>query len=123
MADYDMDIVHGHFVRAWGEPPMRSVSLLIGTRTPTGIYYAEKVEMPLEDDQTAHVQQPSMYISPPAAQLLMDDLWRAGLRPSEGSGSAGALRAVERHLDDMRQIAFNKLKIEVLDHEKNRRIR
>ena len=40
------------------------------------------------------------------AQLLMDELWRCGLRPSEGTGSAGALAAVQYHLEDMRRIAF-----------------
>ncbi len=38
----------------------------------------------------------------------MDDLWAAGLRPTEGTGSAGALRAVERHLEDMRRLVFEK---------------
>lgn len=32
------------------------------------------------------------------AQLLMDDLWRCGIRPSEGAGSAGHAAATERHL-------------------------
>ena len=45
------------------------------------------------------------------AQILMDDLWNAGLRPTEGAGSAGAMRAVESHLKDLRKIAFNRLKI------------
>lgn len=45
------------------------------------------------------------------AQELMDELWRCGIRPSEGKGSAGSLAATERHLEDMRQIAFGKLKI------------
>jgi hypothetical protein len=40
------------------------------------------------------------------AQQLMDELWRAGLRPSEGSGSAGSLAATERHLADMRALVF-----------------
>lgn len=47
------------------------------------------------------------------AQKLMDELWRCGLRPSEGSGSAGALRAVERHLEDMRSIVGKKLGVEL----------
>lgn len=46
------------------------------------------------------------------AQQLMDSLWDCGLRPSEGTGSAGALAAVERHLADMKRIAFHALKIE-----------
>jgi hypothetical protein len=46
-----------------------------------------------------------------ASQVLMDDLWACGVRPTEGSGSAGSLKATENHLDDMRKIAFNRLKI------------
>jgi len=42
------------------------------------------------------------------AQTLMDDLWHAGLRPSEGTGSAGALKATQNHLEDMRTLVFNK---------------
>lgn len=38
------------------------------------------------------------------AQELMDDLWHTGLRPTEGSGSAGSLLATEKHLKDMREI-------------------
>jgi hypothetical protein len=46
-----------------------------------------------------------------AAQQLMDDIWECGLRPSEGTGSAGSLAATQRHLDDMRKIVFHKLNI------------
>ena len=47
------------------------------------------------------------------AQQMMDQLWQAGLRPSEGTGSAGSLAATQNHLADMKQIAFHALKIEV----------
>ena len=40
------------------------------------------------------------------AQDLMDKLWMVGFRPTEGSGSAGALAATERHLRDMRRLVF-----------------
>lgn len=40
------------------------------------------------------------------AQALMDQLWNCGLRPTEGSGSAGSLAATERHLEDMRSLVF-----------------
>lgn len=49
-------------------------------------------------------------LEPTAAQELMDDLWRCGFRPSEGAGSAGALAATERHLADMRAVAFASLR-------------
>ena len=41
------------------------------------------------------------------AQELMDRLWAAGLRPTEGKGSAGAFAATERHLEDMRRLVFD----------------
>lgn len=37
-------------------------------------------------------------------QQLMDELWRVGIRPTEGKGSAGALAATERHLADMQSL-------------------
>lgn len=51
----------------------------------------------------------TLSISNTSAQILMDSLWSAGLRPTEGTGSAGSLKATERHLEDMRKIAFMKL--------------
>lgn len=45
------------------------------------------------------------------AQSLMDDLWAAGLRPTEGSGSAGAMRATERHIEDLRFVSFRLLDV------------
>jgi hypothetical protein len=47
-------------------------------------------------------------LGPSEAQGLMDALWDAGLRPTEGSGSAGALAATQRHLEDMRVLVFQK---------------
>jgi len=40
------------------------------------------------------------------AQELIDKLWMAGYRPTEGKGSAGVLAATERHLADMRRLVF-----------------
>jgi len=45
------------------------------------------------------------------AQLLMDDLWICGIRPSEGTGSAGSLKATQDHLADLKKILFHKLGI------------
>ena len=54
--------------------------------------------------------EPTMTLRMNEAQLLMDELWDCGLRPSEGSGSAGSLRATEKHLKDMQAIAKGLLK-------------
>lgn len=55
--------------------------------------------------------EPFISIERHEAQQLMDDLWDCGLRPSEGTGSAGALSATQKHLDNMKTIAFHALKI------------
>jgi hypothetical protein len=52
---------------------------------------------------------PLMEVDLTSAQQLMDELWHCGLRPSEGTGSAGSLAATERHLADMRTVAFKLL--------------
>ena len=43
----------------------------------------------------------------------MGDLWNAGYRPTEGAGSAGSLRATEKHLNDMRKIVSKDLEVEL----------
>jgi hypothetical protein len=54
---------------------------------------------------------PTFSLQRDEAQELMDMLWSCGLRPTQSKSSAGQLDAVERHLADMRAIAFNKLEI------------
>ena len=55
-------------------------------------------------------QPPTVQMDEGQGQQLIDDLWSAGFRPTEGAGSAGALAATQRHLEDMRTIAFAALK-------------
>jgi len=50
---------------------------------------------------------PTLTIKMDEAQTLMDDLWASGIRPTEGTGSAGSLRATEKHLADMRRLVFD----------------
>lgn len=60
-------------------------------------------------DADLHLTEPTMALKTDEAQELMDELWRCGLRPTEGSGSAGSLAATERHLADMKAIAMGLL--------------
>jgi len=67
-----------------------------------------------------YIAKPMEYTKPPegkmtppcfeltniAAQNLMDALWQAGFKPSEGTGSAGAMKATQDHLSDMRKLVF-----------------
>ena len=76
-----------------GENPLRSEPLEMKTAEPY---------MSIEPFCTVEREQ---------AQTLMDDLWLAGLRPSEGSGSAGSLKATQNHLADLKAILWHKLGI------------
>lgn len=58
--------------------------------------------------EPGHMLFPSLRIDNDAAQALMDGLWECGIRPTAGAGTAGAMAATERHLADMRRLAFAK---------------
>lgn len=62
--------------------------------------------MDLIKEKDNEVPPAAMSLSDTEAQALMDRLWTCGLRPSEGSGSAGALSAIQYHLEDMRKLVF-----------------
>lgn len=49
------------------------------------------------------------YLSDEVMQNLLDELWKLGFRPNDGTGNAGQLAATSKHLEDMRTIAFSKL--------------
>ena len=90
-------------IRATAAPWNNGVNLLIRD----GEYFGVNVRM--ERKEEGIMLDPTVKLSVTAAQTLIDDLWQAGLRPTEGSGSAGSLRATENHLQDMRKIAFKQL--------------
>jgi len=46
------------------------------------------------------------------AQVLMNSLWECGIRPTKEVTSTGQLGATEKHLADMRAIAFAKVNVE-----------
>jgi hypothetical protein len=75
-----------------------------------GTFVPKPIEM--EKLETNAFISPFFKMEPHEAQKLMDDLWDCGLRPSEGTGSAGALKAVQNHLADIKTIAFHALKIQ-----------
>jgi len=52
--------------------------------------------------------EPMLRLGIQQAQQLIDELWQCGLRPSEGTGSAGAMAATQKHLEDMRTLVFKR---------------
>ena len=62
-----------------------------------------------EEAEEGNIIEPFATLSIQSAQQLMDELWNCGLRPTEGTGSAGSLKATEAHLEDMRTLVFSLL--------------
>lgn len=65
----------------------------------------------MEDHDPGLVAEPTASLTIQAAQRLMDDLWYSGIRPSQ-VGTEGQLEATQRHLQDMRALAFDKLQVD-----------
>jgi len=101
--------MHDLKVRAEPSAWCRGVQVLIVGRIGPKRVVARRLEFVEEDDNPAVAIEPTFHLRLEAAQTLMDDLWACGIRPTEGKGSAGALAATERHLEDMRKIAFRVL--------------
>lgn len=75
---------------------------MIGSRT----LFVEPLQIKVREDDHCIREEPTFSLEMEQAQTLMDDLWNCGIRPTEGAGSAGAMRATERHLEDMRKLVF-----------------
>ena len=54
---------------------------------------------------------PFLELSYEDAQNLMDELYHCGVRPTEGAGTAGSMKATQNHLEDMRAIVAEKLNV------------
>jgi hypothetical protein len=53
----------------------------------------------------------ALFIDLNTAQGLFDSMWDSGLRPSDGAGNIGQLKATQNHLSDIKEIAYHVLKI------------
>ena len=84
-----------------------AIAIHMAERKPFGLCVAQPVTFVEQPEEI--VSDPFMRLRIADAQRLMDELWHCGLRPSEGTGSAGSLKATENHLADMRMIAFTLL--------------
>ncbi len=54
---------------------------------------------------------PSFRIKREEAQQIINELWRIGFRPKNGNGAVAHTEALDKHLQDLRTIAFHALKI------------
>jgi len=98
-------------IRAHREPWLRDmISIRMAMIQGERVHLVEKLRihaLPEDQTQTAVEMEPTITISPTDAQQFMDELWRIGIRPTDGTGSTGQLSATQDHLADMRKLVFN----------------
>lgn len=82
------------------------VGLNLASRTTSLVRPVEFVVVP----ENTQFSEPAFVLGQEEAQGLMDELWTAGIRPTEGAGTAGSMAAAQAHLADMRRIVFGALK-------------
>jgi len=66
-------------------------------------------EIVFKPHSPATLIKPAFELERQSCQELMDSLWQAGIRPSEGVASTGQLEALKGHLEDMRKLSFGLL--------------
>lgn len=94
-------------MRVWVDRPFhqRHLSFMVVNVRSDGMHYVGKpLTMEFMEDDSMIVE-PTFTLPPEAAQALMDELWRHGLRPTQGQQSEGQLAATQAHLEDLRSIA------------------
>jgi hypothetical protein len=82
-----------------------SITLRIGYPSENGMFYHAK-PIQMEAIETGMLTEPCLSLMLEEAQLLMDNMWDAGVRPSQSVGTAGQLDATKYHLEDMRRLVF-----------------
>ena len=92
--------------RAQSAPWNRSIEIMLAHTAVDGAY-STVTDMTLKLCPPGNAPPCSLSLDMDDAQTLMDDLWKCGLRPTEGAGSAGSLAATERHLADMKRLVFD----------------
>jgi hypothetical protein len=102
-------------IRAQATPWRRSVELYLGN--PEKAIRVKDVVWETYEEGACFCG-PSFELNSAEAQTLMDDLWNCGVRPTEGAGTAGSMQATQRHLEDMRKLAFAKFEV-VIPKENN----
>lgn len=104
----EQDRVNVYVARNWFKRgfEFHIVGINLGKRETS---LARPVEFDIVPENT-NFSAPAFFLRQEEAQGLMDELWTAGVRPTEGSGSAGSMAAVQVHLADMRQIVFGALR-------------
>jgi len=89
-----------------------SFELYIGERRGEQVYLAKSLELEMLESPNC-CSEPTAKLERSQCQQLIDSLWNAGYRPSNGVASTGQIEATNKHLNDMRKIVSIKLKCDL----------
>ncbi len=97
-------------IALWRNPSMRAFGVHLIATDEHGKKHIMVTDKPLYRSLSMGIDTPpsNFHINDESAQQLMDDLWQGGVRPSNTSNAT----EMGRHLEDMRAIVFDQLKIE-----------
>ena len=77
-----------------------------------GVRFALTTEISLKEvEPEALIDGPTMRLCGDEAQQIMNELWRIGIRPKNGTGAVAHTESLQAHLEDLRAVAFHALKI------------
>tara|TARA_R110000737_G_scaffold230712_3_gene244235 strand:- start:2719 stop:3051 length:333 start_codon:yes stop_codon:yes gene_type:complete len=74
-------------------------------------FVAVAMSISMEETRDSQIVSPFLNLAYEDAQNLMDELYHCGVRPTEGAGTAGSMKATQNHLEDMRAIVATKLNV------------
>lgn len=99
--------IRAFYNMAWG-----AVELQIYQNIPnTTVKRAFATNIRFEVKERGTLVQPVCRLQDHEAQMLMNDLWNAGIRPKEHRFSDLSFETQKRHLDDMRAIVACQLSV------------
>jgi hypothetical protein len=85
---------------------MRGVDLYVFIPNADGTF-AVVTEPPAFETVGQDASPPALFsLGQKAAQLLMDDLWHAGLRPTQAAAGDAVLAAKDAHIADLQRLVF-----------------
>lgn len=81
-----------------------AIAIRLGVKTESGFAVAKPLSMQVIEPGS--LVEPTFRLPLDAAQRMMDELWQAGVKPSQSIGSTGQVEAIKYHLEDMRKLVF-----------------
>jgi len=101
-----MSGVEINFANALIEPWSNNVNIFLAVKSANSIAVASGVVFTQYQEGQAVTTPDSLKLTPQAAQVLMDALWRCDIRPSTTNKDQQTFQALRDHLQDMRRLVF-----------------